>query len=86
MPWGSGLPSSRSLKHHDQRGGPDGIKYDLFLVKPNTDKVVFGIDDNHKPKGPRLHLNGREVPYGFTSVDIPHPEPTSHFSSLRIET
>lgn len=25
--------------------------------------------DNHKLKGPHLHLDGREEPYGFTTVD-----------------
>ena len=47
---------------------PDGIKYGLFLVEPEIDEVVFGMD-NHKPKGPHLHLNGREQPYDFTTVD-----------------
>lgn len=47
---------------------PDGLKYGMFLVQPETGEIVFGLD-NHKPKGPHLHLNGREEPYEFTTVD-----------------
>ena len=47
---------------------PDGIKYSLFLVQPESGTVLFGMD-NHKPKGPHLHVNGREEPYRFTTVE-----------------
>jgi len=47
---------------------PDGIKYALFLVQPESGDVILGMD-NHKPKGPHLHLNGREELYRFTTVD-----------------
>jgi hypothetical protein len=41
---------------------PKGIKYALFLVE--SGKVLVGMD-NHKPKGPHLHLGSREVPYDY---------------------
>ncbi len=47
---------------------PNGIKYSLFLVQPESGKVLFGMD-NHKPKGPHLHINGREEQYEFTTVE-----------------
>ena len=47
---------------------PDGIKYSLFLVQPESGTVLFGMD-NHKPKGPHLHVNGREEPYSFTTAE-----------------
>lgn len=37
-----------------------GRKFSLFLVAGGD--VVLGID-NHKPKGPHLHLGNRELPY-----------------------
>ncbi|MGK5084606.1 DUF6516 family protein [Bdellovibrionota bacterium FG-1] len=39
---------------------PDGRKFSLFLV--SAGEVVVGID-NHKPKGPHLHLGTSELPY-----------------------
>ncbi|MEK6705200.1 MAG: DUF6516 family protein [Bdellovibrionota bacterium] len=39
---------------------PSGRKFSLFLVAEG--KVVVGFD-NHKPKGPHLHLGNRELPY-----------------------
>ncbi len=45
---------------------PDGKKFSLFCVF--NGKVILGID-NHKPKGPRLHLGDVEVIYNFVSVD-----------------
>jgi hypothetical protein len=47
---------------------PEGIKYTLFLVKPENGTVILGMD-NHKPKGPHLHLNGQEIAYSFTTID-----------------
>lgn len=40
----------------------EGRKFSLFLVY--VGEVVFGID-NHKPKGPHLHLGNKEVPYDY---------------------
>jgi hypothetical protein len=39
---------------------PEGRKFSLFLVSGG--EVVVGID-NHKPKGPHLHLGNRELAY-----------------------
>jgi hypothetical protein len=39
---------------------PLGRKFSLFLV--TSGEVVVGID-NHKPKGPHLHLGNQELPY-----------------------
>jgi hypothetical protein len=44
------------------RDYPRGRKFSLFLVAGGG--VVVGID-NHKPKGPHLHLGSRELPYLF---------------------
>lgn len=41
---------------------PEGIKFSLFLVC--NGQVLVGID-NHRPKGPHLHLSGQEIPYLF---------------------
>lgn len=45
---------------------PTGRKFSLFLVVGG--KVLIGID-NHRPKGPHLHLGEEEVPYTYFSVD-----------------
>lgn len=45
---------------------PAGRKFSLFLVA--SGKVLIGID-NHKPKGPHLHLGAEEVPYGYSTDD-----------------
>jgi len=39
---------------------PQGVKFSLFLVRPG--EVILGVD-NHKPKGPHLHLGTAELPY-----------------------
>lgn len=41
---------------------PAGIKFSLFLVAEG--QVLVGMD-NHKPKGPHLHLGEKEIPYDF---------------------
>lgn len=41
---------------------PTGRKFSLFLV--HDGEVIVGID-NHKPKGPHLHLGENELPYLF---------------------
>ncbi len=43
---------------------PSGIKYSLFVVCDGS--IIFGFD-NHKPKGPHLHLGENELPYDFKS-------------------
>ena len=47
---------------------PEGIKFSLFLVQPESGEIILGID-NHKPKGPHLHMDGREQPYSFKTID-----------------
>ena len=47
---------------------PDGLKFSMFLVLKEFGQVILGFD-NHKPKGPHLHLRGQEKVYGFSSVD-----------------
>ncbi len=39
---------------------PEGRKFSLFLVLEGA--ILVGMD-NHKPKGPHLHLGNQEVPY-----------------------
>lgn len=45
---------------------PSGRKFSLFLVA--SGRILIGID-NHKPKGPHLHLGAEEVPYGYLNDD-----------------
>jgi hypothetical protein len=45
---------------------PTGRKYRLFLVVAGSVLVGF---DNHKPKGPHLHMEGKQVPYRFTTIE-----------------
>ena len=42
-----------------------GIKYSLYLVAQGN--VIVGMD-NHKPKGPHLHLGEQELPYLFRGI------------------
>jgi len=47
---------------------PDGIRYRLALVHPETGKILV-LFDNHFPKGHHRHYaNGTEAPYHFQSV------------------
>ena len=48
------------------RDYPTARKFSLFFIVDG--EVVVGID-NHKPKGPHLHVGGREEPYVFTTVE-----------------
>jgi hypothetical protein len=43
---------------------PEGRKFSVFLVWKESGEVILGFD-NHKPKGPHLHKNGREESYKF---------------------
>lgn len=45
---------------------PSGRKFSLFLVSEG--KTLVGID-NHKPKGPHLHLGDQEVPYDYVDEE-----------------
>jgi hypothetical protein len=44
---------------------PEGIKYRAWLSEGG--KTIFGFD-NHKPKGPHLHIGDREVGYVFRGI------------------
>jgi len=41
---------------------PVGRKFSLFLVAQG--KVLIGVD-NHKPKGPHLHLGAEQRPFHY---------------------
>lgn len=45
---------------------PGGVKFSLFLVSEG--KVIMGVD-NHKPKGPHLHLGEREFPFEYSTPE-----------------
>lgn len=45
---------------------PTGRKFRLFFVVEGIVLVGF---DNHRPKGPHLHLENREVFYRFTTIE-----------------
>ena len=47
---------------------PEGLKYSLFLVARESGRVIVGFD-NHKPKGPHLHHDGKELAYEFLDVE-----------------
>lgn len=44
---------------------PEGIKYRAWLSEGG--KTVFGFD-NHKPKGPHLHIGAKEIGYNFRGI------------------
>ena len=45
---------------------PHGVKYRAWLSENN--ETLFGFD-NHKPKGPHLHIRAIEVGYHFRGID-----------------
>jgi len=45
---------------------PEGMKYRAWLSESGT--TIFGFD-NHKPKGPHLHIREIEVGYLFRGFD-----------------
>ena len=45
---------------------PDGLKYRVWLSEDGI--TIFGFD-NHKPKGPHLHVRDMEVGYLFRGID-----------------
>lgn len=45
---------------------PQGRKFSLFLVFEGA--TLIGID-NHKPKGPHLHLGNQEIVYDYQNDD-----------------
>ncbi|PWU17349.1 MAG: hypothetical protein C5B49_09035 [Bdellovibrio sp.] len=44
---------------------PEGIKYRAWLSE--SGETIFGFD-NHKPKGPHLHIGDQEVGYVFRGI------------------
>jgi len=48
------------------KGYPSGIKYRAWFSE--SGRTLFGFD-NHKPKGPHLHLGNIEVGYVFRGLD-----------------
>ena len=44
---------------------PEGIKYRAWLSE--NGETVFGFD-NHKPKGPHLHIGNKEIGYVFRGI------------------
>jgi hypothetical protein len=47
---------------------PEGVRYRLAFVRAGEAKPVV-LYDNHRPKGHRRHLEGREEPHNFTGVE-----------------
>ena len=47
---------------------PEGLKFSMFLVLKESGRVLVGFD-NHKPKGPHLHMHGRELAYKFEGAE-----------------
>ena len=45
---------------------PDGLKYRAWLSMDH--KTILGFD-NHRPKGPHLHLGDKELPYDYKGVE-----------------
>lgn len=45
---------------------PQGIKYRAWLAE--NGKTIFGFD-NHKPKGPHLHIKEKEIGYNYRGID-----------------
>ena len=45
---------------------PEGIKYSAWFSE--SGKTIFGFD-NHKPKGPHLHIGEVEVGYVFRGIE-----------------
>ena len=48
------------------RDYPEGMKYRAWLSEAGV--TIFGFD-NHKPKGPHLHIRDMEVGYLFRGFD-----------------
>ena len=46
---------------------PEGLKYRAWLSE--NGETVFGFD-NHKPKGPHLHVGDTEIGYLFRGIDV----------------
>lgn len=56
----AGIVEIRVLEVPKSKDYPHGRKFSLFLTV--NGEIIVGID-NHKPKGPHLHLGDQELPY-----------------------
>lgn len=59
----AGVVELRVWKVPRSKAYPEGRKFSLFLVARG--EVLVGID-NHKPKGPHLHLGREELAFRYT--------------------
>lgn len=49
------------------RNYPDGVRYSLIAIFPETKKKV--LMDNHSPKSHHYHLDKSEFEYSFKDID-----------------
>lgn len=45
----------------------DGLKWGLICIDQVTNRRV--LMDNHRPKGPHIHIDSDEMPYKFRDLD-----------------
>lgn len=65
----SGLVSERKIwRIAKSNRYPLGFRYRLVLADPKTHHVLL-LYDNHWPKGPHVHLDNKERPYDFMSLE-----------------
>jgi len=67
----SGVLAVAELKVWEVPGSdhyPVGLKYSMFLVRSADGQIIVGFD-NHRPKGPHLHIGGEELPYLFEGTE-----------------
>ena len=66
----SGLLVERKIWREPKSANyPLGVKYRLVLAEPKEHAIIL-LYDNHHPKGPHVHWDGREREYDFKSVEI----------------
>lgn len=51
---------------HKSKDYPQGLKYSAWLSE--NGETIFGFD-NHKPKGPHLHIGNKEVGYIYRGLE-----------------
>lgn len=47
---------------------PVGVRYRLAFVR-RGERAPAVLYDNHHPKGPHRHIEGRDAPYAFAGLD-----------------
>lgn len=65
------LPDGSFIESSIDRIAPDrwrshGVKYRLAWIQDGECRVLF---DNHHGKGDHIHIDGKEYPYAFISVE-----------------